>query len=124
MSPHLRVIAQIGGEVVDAHLDRYHSGAVVADGGGRVQVRALWLSQGKLWGVQFGFYEVQKYQQGVALYAIIMYFGVNFILSNQLFKEPAFIQKLTIKTIKDVGYILIQWAMILITFGCIMFVAL
>ena len=41
VSPHLRVIAQIGGEVVDAHLDRYHSGAVVADGGGRVQVRAL-----------------------------------------------------------------------------------
>ena len=52
-------------------------------------------------------YEAQKYHQGVALYAIIMYFGVNFILSNQLFKEPAFIQKLTIKTIKDVGYILI-----------------
>ena len=41
VSPLLRVIAQTGGEVVDADLDRYHSGAVVADGGGRVQVRAL-----------------------------------------------------------------------------------
>ena len=49
VSLFLRVVVQMGGEIIEAHLDYYHSGAVVADGGGRVQVRALGLRQWKLW---------------------------------------------------------------------------
>ena len=42
-----------------------------------------------------------------------MYFGVYFYFANQLFQEFAFIQQLTIRTIADLKYILVQFFIIL-----------
>ena len=60
----------------------------------------------------------------MAVFAIVMYFGVYFYFANQLFQEFAFIQQLTIRTITDLQYIIIQFFIILFAFGCILYIAL
>ena len=53
-----------------------------------------------------------------------MYLCVNFYISNQIFSQAAFIQQLTFKTISDLKHIFLQFIMLLLAFGLIMYLAL